>query len=447
MMLSSKRAALILFVGDIALFSISLWLSLGLRTFSMPTSHLFLQHLTAFSSLFLVWVIVFFIAGLYESRSVVLASRSLSSTLLWAQNINILLAALFFFFVPIYGIAPKTILVIYLIISYLVILGWRVLIFPRLGVHRIDKGIAIGNSIETHELVYILREAKRSPVRITGVVDPESSQANLEVKTLISRDSPKYIVADFSVPLVQTILPSIEPLLAKGVMFYNTMSLYEELFGRVPVSTINIPWLAANASKYSHPMYDFFKRTTDIIIGVIGGVFSLVIYPFIIVAIKCDDGGSVFIAQTRVGQDNKHIKIYKFRSMQRNVISLSASLQENKITRVGYFLRATRLDEVPQLWSVVRGDLSLIGPRPELPAGVDHYTSVIPMYNVRHLIKPGLSGWAQLYQENHPHHGAFVEETREKLSYDLYYLKHRSFMLDLVIGLKTIKKILTRSGA
>jgi lipopolysaccharide/colanic/teichoic acid biosynthesis glycosyltransferase len=118
----------------------------------------------------------------------------------------------------------------------------------------------------------------------------------------------------------------------------------------------------------------------------------------------------------------------------------------NKITKVGAFLRKSRLDEIPQLWSIWRGDLSLVGPRPELPALAQIYEKEVPYYNVRHLIQPGLSGWAQLYHENHPHQGANVEETKNKLSYDLYYVKNRSLILDLEIALKTIKALLSRTG-
>jgi lipopolysaccharide/colanic/teichoic acid biosynthesis glycosyltransferase len=124
-------------------------------------------------------------------------------------------------------------------------------------------------------------------------------------------------------------------------------------------------------------------------------------------------------------------------------VALSAT---NKITRAGAFLRKSRLDELPQLWDVLRGDLSLVGPRPELPALTKIYEKEIPYYNVRHLIKPGLSGWAQLYHDNHPHRGGNVEETKNKLSYDLYYIKNRSFWLDFRVALKTIKTLLSRAG-
>jgi lipopolysaccharide/colanic/teichoic acid biosynthesis glycosyltransferase len=124
--------------------------------------------------------------------------------------------------------------------------------------------------------------------------------------------------------------------------------------------------------------------------------------------------------------------------------ALNSSL---RVTKVGSFLRRTRIDELPQLWNVLRGDYSLIGPRPELPALVAAYSEKIPYYNARHLLKPGLSGWAQIYHREHPHHGIDIEETQNKLSYDLYYVKNRSLLLDLQIGLKTIRTILSRSGA
>ena len=117
-----------------------------------------------------------------------------------------------------------------------------------------------------------------------------------------------------------------------------------------------------------------------------------------------------------------------------------------KVTRVGSFLRASRIDELPQLWNVFKGDISLIGPRPELPALVKRYSEEIPYYNVRHLIKPGLSGWAQIYHDQHSHHEVDTLETKNKLSYDLYYIKNRSLMLDLKIALKTLKILLSRSG-
>ena len=120
--------------------------------------------------------------------------------------------------------------------------------------------------------------------------------------------------------------------------------------------------------------------------------------------------------------------------------------KENYVTKVGSFLRKTRIDELPQLWDVLMGQLSLIGPRPEFGDAVQKYASEIPYYNVRHIIKPGLSGWAQMYHQNHPHHGTDFKETQNKLSYDLYYVKNRSFMLDVKIAIKTLKVLVMVAG-
>ncbi len=121
---------------------------------------------------------------------------------------------------------------------------------------------------------------------------------------------------------------------------------------------------------------------------------------------------------------------------------------ENRVTRVGRFLRKARIDELPQLWNVLKGDLSLIGPRPEFQVPVEKYTREIPYYNVRHLIQPGLSGWAQIYHDEHPHHGDpdNIRKTKDKLSYDLYYIQHRSLALDVKIALRTLQTLLSRSG-
>ena len=143
----------------------------------------------------------------------------------------------------------------------------------------------------------------------------------------------------------------------------------------------------------------------------------------------------------RIGKGGKKIKIVKFRSMTEGDGWVD---NDKKVTRVGNFLRKTSIDELPQLWGVLKGDQSLIGPRPELPELVEKYSKEISYYNIRHLHKPGLSGWAQISQENAPHHTTDIESTKEKLSYDLFYIKHHSFVLDLKIALKTIRTLVSR---
>jgi lipopolysaccharide/colanic/teichoic acid biosynthesis glycosyltransferase len=442
-----RPRTLVLFVGDLFFFTLSLWLSLYARTWELPSQALFEAHLAPFSLLFIAWVAVFFIAGLYESRLLIFARRELSTTLLSAQIANIIIAALFFFFVPLFGIAPKTLLFIYSVISFFLVLLWRAFIFPRLGLQKKETAIVVGTGKEINELVAALRAAPRGPVSISEVVAPAPGLAEV-VRVSIERYQPTFVIAHWQEPAVTGAFPQLTQLLGEGIRFIDAMGLYEEVFGRVPLSVLDDEWLAHNVSRYAHTLYDPLKRAMDIIVGTVGGVVSLIFYPFIIAAIKLEDGGSALIGMARVGEGGRVFNFYKFRSMSGNDNAEYGAAGASKlvITRVGSFLRVSRLDELPQFWNVARGDLSLIGPRPEAPSLVGVYEKEIPYYSVRHLIKPGLSGWAQLYHDNHPHAVTDVGATSEKLAYDLYYLKHRSLVLDATIALKTIKKLLTRSG-
>jgi lipopolysaccharide/colanic/teichoic acid biosynthesis glycosyltransferase len=233
-------------------------------------------------------------------------------------------------------------------------------------------------------------------------------------------------------------LPHLYNLIFSKVRFIDEYKVYEDIFDRVPLSLVNYSWFLENISSGVHIAYDFLKRIMDISISLPLGLISLLVYPFVYIAIKLDDNGTAFFTQDRVGKGGKIIKIIKFRTMSEGI--------SQHVTRVGEVLRRTRVDELPQLWNVIRGDISIVGPRPEIPTLVNQYKKEIPYYNVRHLIKPGLSGWAQIHQEKPPKFDIGFDETKIKLSYDLYYIKNRSFMLDLKIALQTVKTLLSRSG-
>ena len=444
-----RARPLVLFVGDVCAFVFALWASLFFRTFSAPSWELFTSHLSAFSFLFVVWVGVFIVAGLYESRSIIFARRALSVTLLAGQTVNVTIAALFFFFIPLFGIAPKTILFIYLVTSFLFVLVWRVFLFPWLGIQKVENAIVVGEGKEIDELVVALYNAPRAPTRVVATIKPSDPSVAALVTRAIDGQGVRFVIADLDDRRVAEVFPELYNFISRGVRFVDALTLYEEIYGRAPLSQIDEQWLARNVSRYMHTLYDPVKRGMDIVGGLVGGVISLLFYPFIILAIKLDDGGPAFIVQDRVGQDNESVRIHKFRTMSGNDNGKygpggSTSLT---VTRVGRFLRASRLDELPQFWDVVMGKLSLVGPRLELPSLVKQYEKQIPYYGVRNLIKPGLFGWAQLYYHGDPHHAADVEATKMKLSYDLYYLKHRSLVLDTLITFKTIRRLLIKSNA
>ena len=211
----------------------------------------------------------------------------------------------------------------------------------------------------------------------------------------------------------------------------------------VPLGLINEVWFLKHASIEPNVIYDITKRAMDIVIALPLFAFSLLVYPFVWLFVKIEDKGPLFYTPERIGESGRPIKIYKFRTMSVMDSGNQLGQNANKITKIGKIMRVTRIDELPQLWNILNGDMSLIGPRPEFPTLVELYKKEIPHYNVRHLIRPGLSGWAQIHHEKPPHS---VEETREKLALDLYYIKHRSVWLDLKIALQTIKTLLSRVG-
>lgn len=444
-----RPRTLALFLGDLLFFCLALYISLYARAFEAVSRETFLAHLYPFSLLFVAWILVYFIAGLYESRSIILARRALSATLLVAQTVNMAIAALFFFFVPLFGIAPKTLLAIYLVVSFLLVLYWRAVLFPLLGLQKTEEAILVGSGPEIDALVRSMNSAHRAPVRIATVIPADTPELSGAILKAMEGARARVIVADFTDPRINSAFPQVYNLITRGVRFVDALPVYEELFGRIPLSVLNERWLARNISLYSQTYYDAFKRLLDIAVAIPALAVSLVFYPFIMLAIKLEDGGEAVISMPRIGQGGRVFNFYKFRSMTGNDHGKYGEEGASKlvVTRVGRLIRASRLDELPQLWNLLRGDLSLIGPRPELPSLVTLYEEEIPYYGVRHLIKPGISGWAQLYHHADPHHKAAVEDTRDKLSYDLYYLKHRSLLLDVVIAMKTVRRLLLKGNA
>lgn len=449
MTLMRKREYAILFLGDLAVFVASLWITLALRYLQWPSSELFTLHLVPFSFLFIAWVGVFFLAGLYAKHTRLFRSRLLS-TILYTQIVNVVIAALFFFANPAFGLAPKTILALYLCVSFLLIVLWRVGVFPHIRTQRKLRGVLLASGPDAKALEEEVNHGSY-PFIFEYVIDTASAPAHQIIQHALrvaGADTVTFLVVDFSDKAVAAALPIIYDAAFHKRRFalLDAVELYQEIFDREPLSLMSYEWVLANIS--ASRAYDLLKRLIDILGGLLLGIASLGIYPFVMLAIKLDDAGQVFITQRRVGRFQQPIDIIKFRSMSGNDqgdYDLTGKTKL-KITRVGKWLRILRVDELPQLWNVVKGDLSLVGPRPELPALANQYNARIPYYNARYLVAPGLMGWAQLRHDRHPHHGTDIAETKEKLSYDLYYLKHRSLLLDIFIILQTIRIILTARG-
>lgn len=451
MTLIPKREYILLLLGDTLVFTISLWITLALRYLEIPSRELFILHLVPFTFLFAAWIVVFFVAGLYGRHTRLFRSR-LSTTILYTQTINIIIASLFFSMLPVFGLAPKTILLLYLIVSFVLIFIWRVLMYTHMPRSKQLRGVLIASGNDAHALAEEVKSDKHAAFKFDYMVDTSTAPSHEIIQRTVrvaAEDDVTFLVVDLSDSAVSAALPIIYDAAFHKHKFalIDAAELYEEMFDRVPLTLVKYEWVLRSAA--SSRVYDTLKRVIDVIGASLLGLASLIALPFVALAIKLDDGGEVFITQERVGRFQKPVKIVKFRSMSGNDSGVYGEGGKTKleITRVGKWLRVLRIDELPQLWNVIIGDLSLVGPRPELPALASQYSARIPYYNARYLVTPGLMGWAQLRHDRHPHHGADILATKEKLSYDLFYLKHRSLILDIFIILQTIRIVLTARGS
>ncbi|MCA9359841.1 sugar transferase [Candidatus Kaiserbacteria bacterium] len=444
------RELFILVVGDIIVFNVALWLTLLVRYFEFPTMDRLDAHIPPFLTFTAVWLVIFFILGLYDKHTNLL-KKLLVSRILYAQSINVFVAGILFFVIP-FGITPKTNLVLYLIISSILLTAWRLRVIPLLSPKQRHKALLIADGKEAVELADEINNNDRYNYYFVRIIDEQTLTQTVDfekkILSLMEREKIELVVVDPRGDAIKTFLPVLFDLsfLHFAFTFLDFNRLYEDTFDRVPVSMLQYEWFITNISQSKTAIYDVVKRTID----VLGSIFLMIpaglAFPFVALAIKLEDRGQLFYTTTRVGQFNKQIKIFKFRTKNGADVGSQALSSDLVDTKVGLFLRKTRIDELPQLFNVLKGDLSFIGPRPEMPALAEVYAKEIPYYNTRHFLKPGLSGWAQINNYDVPRGGVDVERTIAKLSYDLFYLERRSILLDLQIAFKTIATILMRTG-
>ncbi|MBU0722773.1 exopolysaccharide biosynthesis polyprenyl glycosylphosphotransferase [Patescibacteria group bacterium] len=453
MNITPRKETYILFIGDILMLVLALWLVLFTRYAVIPDISLYLGHFLPFSILFALWFFVFFISGLYEKHTLFLKSQ-IPSLIFYAQILNSIFAVCFFYFIPYFSITPKTNLFLMLLYSFVLLAVWRLYGISLLSFSKKGHVLIVGSGEEINELKEEVGNNPRYNLKSVTFLDTDKiSDANFQNEVFSRIHNNKdlsVIMVDLQNTKIQPLLPHFYKLLFSQICFVDIYDEYEEIFNRVPSSLINYTWLLKNISPTSKITYDILKRLMDIFIALCVGVLSLVIIFFAILAIKISDRGPIFFLQERIGKNNKKIEIIKFRSMavsKEGVKNRWYCRQTLQITTyIGKILRKIHIDELPQLWNVLKGDISLIGPRPETPKLAQAYEQAISYYSIRHIIKPGLSGWAQVNQIIPPKFSVEYDKTKTKLSYDLYYVKNRSVLLDIKIGLQTIKTLFSRSG-
>lgn len=451
MKLGSNNEALVLLVGDIAILYLSLYLTLSVRSLFGGDNFLFASHLAPFSILFVVWILIFFISGLYEKHTM-LFRKKLPSIVLNAQITSVAVAVLFFYLIPYLGITPKTNLFIFLLISSILMALWRIKLFPLLGFKHRQKAVIIGHGEEVSELFSEVNSNSRYQLEFDMAVDIDEAfdSKNLQQKIaeVVKEKGVTVIVADIRSRKMEELLPLLYNLsfLETKVDFLDIHRVYEEIFDRIPLSVLRESWILENISADRRIIYDIVKRVMDIAGGVVLGIATLISLPFVYLFMKLEGKGPVFLYQNRVGKNGKKITVHKFRTMKRYEEGVWLGESDNKITRLGAFLRKTNIDEFPQALAIIKGELSLIGPRSDIKDLGNRLAEQIPFYNVRYFIRPGISGWAQIKQSYSMGNVSpqTIEENLVRLAYDLYYIKHRSLFLDIAIALRTITAILSR---
>jgi sugar transferase (PEP-CTERM system associated) len=243
-------------------------------------------------------------------------------------------------------------------------------------------------------------------------------------------------------------MPELLQLRMQGIKIEEATSWLEKISGKIEVENLYPSWLVFGEGFRRSTAFKLVRRAVSIVISLIGLILALPLFPLIMIVIRLDSKGPVYYTQTRVGKNGRVFKVVKFRTMREDAEAASgptwAGDNDPRVTRVGKFLRSSRLDEIPQLWCVLKGDMAFVGPRPERPEFVEMLSKEIPYYKeVRHMVRPGLTGWAQVKYK----YGSTVADSREKLQYDLFYIKNASIGLDLLIMFLTVKIVLLRRGA
>jgi len=349
----------------------------------------------------------------------------------------------------------------FLVLASFLTLAWRgiyIRLYTSSGLMR--RVLIVGAGKGGHSLVDIYCKFKPPPFHLVGLIDDDMGKQGeyyqgfkvLAPSRKLMDIIEEYQISDIVVAIngemkgetFQTILDTQE----SGIEVTRMPIMYEELTQRVPVEHLESDWVIRSFVDQVRVsgVYELFKRLMDILGGLVGTLIFVIVFPFIATGIILESGFPIFYSQERLGKGGRLFKIYKFRSMKQNAEedgeARFAAENDPRITRVGNFLRRARLDEMPQFLSVVTGEMSLVGPRAERPSLVAELQKQIPFYRARLLVKPGLTGWAQINYG----YVASIKETSVKLEYDLYYIKHRTLGMDFTIVLRTIGTVLRRTG-
>ncbi len=458
-----KFKQIILAAADLLLMQGALLVALMIRYKTLDIGPYWSTHRVAFGIVFALWVIIFFINGLYDIRKAKNSIRFFQNLLI-SFIANFFVGLMFFYFVPAFRITPKTNLVLTVLLSIVLISLWRALFNHSLGPKLLRRTILfLGFHPRVEDLVTSFAKDPQLGFTTAAIMEPEQHLIPHHISSSVQLFSdPMRIRSVVDIKEIHTVV--IAPHLARAgelekelyeLLFWRVemadlATFYEHITGRVNADMVNESWFWQNLRESRKQYYDALRTVADVGFAIALGLLLLILLPFVAIAILAESGRPLFIKQKRVGLHNKPFTIYKLRTMYaKGKDGLAeesgpqfASANDTRITKVGKWLRKLRIDELPQSWNILKREMNLIGPRPERAAFVDQLQSRMPYYSIRHLIRPGLTGWAQVSYR----YGATLEENLVKLEYDLYYMKYRSLLMDIVIVLKTVHIIAKAMG-
>lgn len=443
----------VLLTGDMVAIAASIFLAAGLRL-SFPDGLAYcLSHLPSLLGSLFLFLVVFYASGMYERQA--LTRRRTTYLLPLVATLTALVLIVVIFYARYTLHIGRGILLSSGIFIFLSSWGLRALyrVVVRSGI--LSKStLIIGEGREAEEVVQLLRSNPDSGLKIRGVicsrrVQPGSLVAGIPVvgsverlRDLAEAFEAETLVIATSLTRESAILRLLRPLRCTGTEIIDYVSLYEMLAQEIPLNHINDEWLMSAALNSSVIHVRKIKRILDFSVATVGLALGAPIMLLTMLLIRIDSRGPVLYRQRRSGLDGRILTVLKFRSMRVDAEAGSGAVwagrSDSRVTRIGRFIRKWRIDEMPQLINVLRGEMSLVGPRPERPEFIETLSSAIPFYRERLLVPPGITGWAQI---KYPY-AASIDAARRKLQYDLYYIKHMSLLLDVVILLRTVKTIL-----
>ncbi|HTW96855.1 MAG TPA: sugar transferase [Candidatus Methylomirabilis sp.] len=451
--MGNKFKSLILLGGDILIMYLSLYLALLIRYDGRFTAELWQRHLGPFAIIFFIWFLIFYISSLYNLK---LASndtafyRRLARSFLAAT----LLSIIFFYLAPPSGITPKTNFFVFVAVFAILLIGWRRLFNLVLKSYLPKNNLAIiGQHPLIKEIVADLKQKPQLGFNISFIASEALADRELDgvpvydnlaaLPDLIAKRKINNIILA-SAPDSQELRALLFECLPLKITFINLDDFYETIAGKIPLEVLNQMWFLENLNEGNKSGFDLFKRLADLILALIIFLVTLPFWLIIALIIKLESRGPVFFVQTRAGERGKNFRMIKFRTMKIEGNDQTPTADgDHRVTRFGSFLRQSRLDEIPQVLNIIKGEMSFVGPRPERPELIAALEKQVPFYRERMLVKPGVTGWDQISGE---YHSPSYEDTMKKLQYDLYYIKNRSIYLELSIILKTIATVLSRAG-